>query len=258
VRAAAGAGGAASRPRLFEILIGSIEAWRRDSRLTRLERFRPHVSPRQSLRRARRNIGYHYDLVSALYELFLDESMTYSCGIWAEGDTLADAQLRKLRRVCELLELGPDDHVLEIGCGWGSFAPMAAQEYGARVTGLTLSEEQAAFARAQGVDARLQDYRTVEGQFTKIASIEMLEAVGHAQHPTYFRAIDRLLAPGGRACVQVIAMPDERYEHYRRHDDWIRRDIFPGALLPSVAALEKAMTGTALSLASVDDIGADY
>ena len=245
-------------PSLFEILIRSVDAWRRDSRLARLERFRPHVSPRQSLRRARRNIGYHYDLGNNLYELFLDESMTYSCGIWAEGDTLAEAQRRKLRRVCELLELGPDDHVLEIGCGWGSFARVAAEEYGARVTGLTLSEEQAAFARARGVDVRLQDYRTVDGQFTKIASIEMLEAIGHAQYPTYFRAIDRLLAPGGRACIQVIAMPDERYEHYRRHDDWIRRYIFPGSLLPSVRALGRAMAGTTLRLASVDDIGPDY
>ena len=188
--------------------------------------------------------------------------MTYSCGIWEAGDTLAQAQERKLRRVCEKLALGPDDHVLEIGCGWGSFARMAAGEYGARVTGLTLSEQQAVVARERTdglpVEIRLQDYRTVEGSFTKIASIEMLEAIGHAQYPVFFGACDRLLAAGGRACVQTIAIPDERYERYRRHDDWIRRYIFPGSLLPSVEVLERAMEGTALRLGPVEDIGLNY
>ena len=249
-------------PLLFEILIHSVEAWRRRSRVARLERLRPHVPPRQGLHRARRNIGYHYDLGNDLYRLFLDDSMTYSCGIWAEGDSLAEAQDRKLRRVCEKLELGPDDHVLEIGCGWGSFARMAAGEFGARVTGLTLSEQQAALARERTVglpvEIRLQDYRTVEGQFTKIASIEMLEAIGHAQYPVFFRTCDRLLAPGGRVCVQTIAMPDERYERYRRHDDWIRRYIFPGSLLPSERVLRQAAAGTALRFAEVDDIGLHY
>jgi cyclopropane-fatty-acyl-phospholipid synthase len=253
-------------PRLFEILIETVESWRRDSRFARLERFRPHVSPRQGLRRARRNIGYHYDLGNDLYRLFLDESMTYSCGIWADGDTLADAQRRKLRRVCEKLALGPDDHVLEIGCGWGSFALTAAGEFGARVTGLTISEQQFALAQervavaglSDRVEIRLQDYRTLEGSFTRIASIEMLEAIGHAQLPVYFSACDRLLAPGGRACIQVISMPDERYERYRRHDDWIRRYIFPGSLLPSAEAIERAMRGTSLRLAGLEDIGPDY
>jgi cyclopropane-fatty-acyl-phospholipid synthase len=255
---AAGEWQADDLPLLFEILIRSVEAWRQRSVLARLERFRPHVAPRQGLRRARRNIGYHYDLGNDLYRLFLDDSMTYSCAIWADGDTLGDAQRRKLRHVCEKLELGPDDHVLEIGCGWGSFARFAAEEYGARVTGLTLSEQQAAAARERGVDVRLQDYRTVEGQFTKIASIELIEAIGHAQYPTYFSAIERLLAPGGRAVIQAIAIPDERYERYRRHDDWIRRYIFPGSLLPSVEALRTAMAGTRLRLAGSEDIGTHY
>jgi cyclopropane-fatty-acyl-phospholipid synthase len=254
-------------PRLFELLIRTIERWREESLLARLERFRPHIAPRQSLRRARRNIGYHYDLGNDLYRLFLDELLTYSCAIWAEGDTLEDAQQRKLRRVCERLALEPDDHVLEIGCGWGSFALLAAGEYGARVTGLTISEQQATLARervaAAGLDdqieIRLQDYRTLEGQFSRIASIEMLEAIGHAQYPVFFAACDRLLAPGGRACVQTIAIPHGRYERYRRHDDWIRRYIFPGSLLPSVEVLQQAMTRVSrLQLTGLEEIGPHY
>ncbi len=234
-------------PLLFEILIKSIEHWRAESLLTRLERFRPHVPPRQGLHRARRNIGYHYDLGNDLYRLFLDESLTYSCGIWEDGDSLEQAQERKLRRVCERLELGSGDHVLEIGCGWGSLALVAAGEFGARVTGLTISAQQAALARERAaaaglgdrIEILLRDYRTLGGEFTKIASIEMLEAIGHAQYPVFFNACDRLLAPGGHAFVQTIAIPDERYEHYRRHDDWMRRYIFPGSLLPSVGSARK-------------------
>jgi len=188
-------------PWLFELVIGAIERWRGESRLARLERFRPHVSPRQSLRRARRNIGYHYDLGNDLYRLFLDESLTYSCAVWEPSDSLEQAQQRKLRMACEKLDLGPGDHVLEIGCGWGSFALTAAGDYGARVTGLTISEQQVALARQRIAEAGLgdrveiffQDYRTLEGQFTKLASIEMIEAIGYAQFPTFFAACDRLL-----------------------------------------------------------------
>jgi cyclopropane-fatty-acyl-phospholipid synthase len=253
-------------PLLFEILIRTVERRREGSWVARVERLRPHVPPRQSLRRARRNIAYHYDLGNDLYRLFLDPSLTYSCGIWQGGDTLEQAQERKLGRVCERLELRPGHHVLEIGCGWGSFALTAAGEFGARVTGLTISERQAALARervaaaglADLVEIRLQDYRTLEGRFTRIASIEMLEAIGHAQYPVFFSVCDRLLEPGGRACIQTIAIPDERYERYRRHDDWIRRYIFPGSLLPSVAALERAAAASSLRIGGLDQIGAHY
>lgn len=254
-------------PWLFELLIRRIDRWRDESLLARAERFRPHVPPRQSLHRARRNIGYHYDLGNDLYRIFLDDSLTYSCAIWEHGDTLEQAQERKLRRICEQLEVGPGDRVLEIGCGWGSFALLAAGEYGACVTGLTLSEHQGLLARervaaaglGERIEIRLQDYRTLDGQFTHIASIEMLEAIGHAQYPFFFAACDRLLEPGGRACVQTIAIPDERYERYRRHDDWIRRYIFPGSLLPSVEALQKAMTkASSLRLSALDEIGPHY
>ena len=254
-------------PGFIALVVRNLEAWRAGSRLARLDRHRPHVSPRQGLRKARANIQYHYDLGNDLYRLFLDESMTYSCAIWEDGDTLEQAQQRKLHAICEQLRLRPDDHVLEIGCGWGSFALLAAGEYGARVTGVTLSQEQFDLARervaaaglADRVDIRLQDYRTLDGQFTKIASIEMLEAIGYAQYPTFFAACDRLLAPNGLAAIQVIGMPDQRFERYRRKEDWIQRYIFPGSLLPSLEALQTAMTGaSSLIVLGLDEIGPGY
>ncbi len=144
-------------PGLIALVVRNLETWRAGSRLARLDRHRPHVSPRQGLRKARANIQYHYDLGNDLYRLFLDESMTYSCALWEEGDTLEQAQERKLRAICDKLRLSPGDHVLEIGCGWGSFALMAAGEYGARVTGVTLSQQQLELARERVVAAGLAD-----------------------------------------------------------------------------------------------------
>jgi cyclopropane-fatty-acyl-phospholipid synthase len=254
-------------PGLIALVVRNVEAWRAGSRLARLDRHRPHVSPRQGLRKARANIQYHYDLGNEFYRLFLDESMTYSCALWQDGDTLEQAQERKLRAICEQLRLRPGDHVLEIGCGWGSFALTAAREYGARVTGVTLSQQQLELARervaaaglAGRVEIRLQDYRTLEGQFSKIASIEMLEAIGHAQYPTFFGACERLLAPGGLVAIQVIGMPDQRFERYRRKEDWIQRYIFPGSLLPSLEALQTAMrSASGLMVIGLDEIGPHY
>jgi cyclopropane-fatty-acyl-phospholipid synthase len=254
-------------PGLVELVIRNVELWRRGSRLARVERFRPHLAPRQSLRKARRNIRYHYDLGNDLYRLFLDESMTYSCAVWEPGDTLEQAQERKLRMICDKLALRPGDHVLEIGCGWGSLALMAAGEYGARVTGLTISQQQLGLAQsrvaAAGLAGRVeilsQDYRTLEGQFTKIASIEMLEAIGYSQYPTFFAACDRLLAPGGLAAIQVIGMPDQRFEQYRRKEDWIQRYIFPGSLLPSLEVLQTAMSrASELIVFGLEEIGPHY
>jgi cyclopropane-fatty-acyl-phospholipid synthase len=245
-------------PGLIALVARNLESWRAGSRLARLDRRRPHVSRRQNLRKARENIQYHYDLGNDLYRLFLDESMTYSCALWQEGDTLEQAQERKLRAICEKLRLHPGDHVLELGCGWGSFA---------LVTGVTLSREQLELARervaaaglADRVEIRLQDYRTLEGQFSKIASIEMLEAVGYAQYPTFFAACDRLLAPGGLAAIQVIGMPDQRFERYRRKEDWIQRYIFPGSLLPSLEALQTAMSrASGLMVVGLEEIGPHY
>ncbi len=255
----------------FELLIRNVEAARRRNplaTLARLERRRPHVPIRRDLTQAQRDISYHYDLGNDLYGLFLDETMTYSCATFDEpGQSLADAQRSKLRRICEKLALGPDDRVLEIGCGWGSFALVAAAEYGARVTGLTISRRQHELARKRVAEAGLgdrveillRDYRTLRGRFTKIASIEMLEAIGHRQYPTFFAACDRLLIPGGVACIQTIAIPDQRYDSYRRHTDWIREHIFPGSLLPSLKALVDAMTrSSTLGVDGLEDIGRHY
>jgi cyclopropane-fatty-acyl-phospholipid synthase len=250
-------------PALLGLLLANAEAGvERHPRLHRLMTARPRLRRRNGLLRARRNIAYHYDLGNDLYALMLDETMTYSCAIFEASDSLEDAQLRKLRAICDKLELGPGSHVLEIGCGWGSFAEVAARDYGARVTGLTISAEQAAYARRRlaGLDVEIleQDYRLHEGRYTHVASIEMLEAIGDDQWPTYFATIDRVLAPGGRAVVQTILIPDARFERYRRTPDWIERYVFPGCLIPSLAALGPALARTRLGLYGVEEIGPHY
>jgi cyclopropane-fatty-acyl-phospholipid synthase len=214
--------------------------------------------------RARRNIAYHYDLGNDLFALMLDETMTYSCAVFEHDDEpLADAQRRKYRRICERLRLEPGDRVLEIGCGWGGFAQLAAAEYACSVTGLTISAAQAAFARERtaGLDVRIleQDYREHRGTYTKIASIEMLEAIGDRQFGAYFETIDKLLEPNGIACVQTILVPDDRWHRYRKTPDWIERYVFPGCLIPSLGALAQAAAGSSrLMIHEVDEIGVHY
>jgi cyclopropane-fatty-acyl-phospholipid synthase len=217
---------------------------------------------------SRRNIASHYDLGNDLFELFLDPSLTYSSAIFGHpSEPLAEAQQRKFRRLGDQLRLEASDHVLEIGCGWGGFAIFAARTYGCRVTGLTISTEQHAFATARvrdaglagRVDIRLCDYRDVAGRFDKIVSIEMLEAVGRAHWPVFFERCDAVLAPGGSVAIQTIAMPDHRFEAYLRHADWIQTYIFPGGLLPSLGELCRAMTArTRLSVTGLEEIGLDY
>ncbi len=254
---------------LLELLYRNAEAAvERHPRLAHVMKARPRPNRRQGLLRARRNVEYHYDLGNELFELMLDETMTYSCAVLERPDEpLADAQRRKLRRVCEKLALGPDDHVLEIGSGWGSFALTAAGEYGARVTGLTLSRAQAALARERvrdaGLDDRVrileEDYRTHRGSYSKLASIEMIEAIGERQFPVFFATCDRLLAPGGRACIQTILIPGHRWHRYRRSPDWIERYVFPGCLVPSLASLKAAMARTSrLTLEHAEEIGLHY
>jgi cyclopropane-fatty-acyl-phospholipid synthase len=253
-------------PALLTLLAANAErgaarhpGWRRFAEL------RPRLNRRTGLLAARRNIEYHYDLGNELFALFLDETMTYSCAVFEEpGEPLAAAQRRKLRRVCDTLGLREGDRVLEIGCGWGSFALTAAGEYGARVTGITLSPAQAELARRRVADAgladrveiRVQDFREVEGEYDAVASIEMLEAIGEQLHEPYFAAIDRVLAPGGKAVVQTILIPDRRYRRYRSSPDWIERYVFPGCLIPSLGAL--ADSSGSLRIAAVDEIGGHY
>ena len=254
----------------LEILARGAHA--RETALNRLsERVRgarPRLLTRTTREGARRDIAYHYDLGNDLYELFLDETLTYSCAYFETPfQDLADAQRAKNRRLLEALDVGPEDHLLEIGCGWGGFALQAATERGARVTGITLSQEQKAKAdkriAAAGledrIDIRLQDFRDVEGHHTAIVSIEMLEAVGHRLLPEFFAACDRLLAPGGRVGLQVISIPDRKYDAYRKGTDWISEYIFPGGLLPSMGAMTAAMRKRSdLVVRSAEDIGPHY
>ena len=217
---------------------------------------------------ARRNIRRHYDLSNDFFETFLDRSMTYSCGIFnSPGDTLEDAQKNKHHAVIEKARITADDHVLEIGCGWGSFAVEAARTTGCRLTGVTISDAQYEYARerirmeglSDRVEIVLKDYREIEGRFDRIVSIEMLEAVGDKYFEKFFECCDRLLKPGGVMVLQFISIPDRRYDNYRKGHDWIRKHIFPGGGLPSLAVVMEALAKrTCLNVQSVENIGPDY
>jgi cyclopropane-fatty-acyl-phospholipid synthase len=215
---------------------------------------------------SRRNIAFHYDLGNDFYRTWLDASMTYSSALYSRPDQgLEAAQERKLARILALLEMEEGHRVLEIGCGWGDLAARLAKS-GCHVTGLTLSKEQLAHARAlaqaEGIagrtDLRLQDYRDVGGRYDRVVSIEMLEAVGERYWPTYFSTVRERLAPGGRAVLQVITIDEERFKTYRRSADFIQRYIFPGGMLPtrSIVAREAAQAG--LRLVAEETFGASY
>ncbi|WP_374346631.1 class I SAM-dependent methyltransferase [Phenylobacterium sp.] len=216
---------------------------------------------------SRKNIHAHYDLGNAFYSRWLDPSMTYSSARFAyPGQPLVEAQANKYRSLAEEMGLAADHHVLEIGCGWGGFAEFAAKEVGARVTGVTISQEQYDFAVRrmfeQGlnekVEIRLVDYRDIEGQFDRVASIEMFEAVGERYWPTYFDKIRDVLAPGGRAGLQIITIQDRMFEGYRRRADFIQRYIFPGGMLPSEARLKDETTRAGLAWTGIARFGRDY
>jgi cyclopropane-fatty-acyl-phospholipid synthase len=250
---------------LFELLLRNADAMsERHGDVRRLLELRPRLRRRNGLARSRRNIAYHYDLGNDLFALMLDETMTYSCAVFEHPRmTLAEAQQAKYERLCRRLELGPGDHVLEIGCGWGGFARYAAERHGCRVTGITISHEQAVVARERTrglpVDILERDYRTVEGRVTKVVSIEMVEAIGADQFGTFFQTIDRVLAPGGRAVVQTILVPEQRWDRYRRTPDWIERYVFPGCLIPSLEALmHAAARHSHLGIYGVEEIGEHY
>jgi cyclopropane-fatty-acyl-phospholipid synthase len=238
------------------------------SRLVNLSNDWLHRRRRNTRDGSRRNIGAHYDLSNDLFATFLDDEMAYSSAVYfSDRDTLADAQRQKFERWCEALDIGPADHVLEIGSGWGGLALYAARTRGCRVTGLTVSREQLTFssarAAAEGLDEQVEfrfcDYRDVRGQFSKVVSIEMIEAVGEEYWPAYFSKIDEVLAPGGRVGVQAITMVDARFAEYRRHCDWIQKYIFPGGLLPSIGEVVRVTAAhTRLGLFGLEDRALDY
>jgi cyclopropane-fatty-acyl-phospholipid synthase len=231
-----------------------------------VERTQP-AHEENSLQNSRTNISRHYDLSNELFEQFLDETMTYSSAWFEPGDTLADAQRRKMDGVLDLARVRAGMHVLEIGSGWGALAIRAAQERGARVTTLTLSTEQQALARQRAdeagvghlVDVRLQDYRDATGKFDAIVSVEMIEAVGEAYWPTYFAALDDLLAPGGRVGLQAITIAHDRLMATRRSYTWIHKYVFPGGIIPSIRSISENLAGhTSLSIVERRDLGPHY
>lgn len=217
---------------------------------------------------SKRNILAHYDLGNDLYRRFLDTSMQYSCAIYSEqAHSLAQAQQLKMHTICQRLELNADDHVIEIGTGWGGLAIYIAQHYGCNVTTTTISDAQHRYASEQinrlGLNERItllkQDYRQLEGQYDKLVSIEMIEAVGHEYLATFFEKCSSLLKPSGKMLVQSITIADRRYDSYRKGVDFIQKYIFPGGCLPSVAVMtEQIAKHTDLVVDEMHDIGLHY
>ena len=227
-----------------------------------------HLLHRNSKTNSRKNIHAHYDLGNAFYELWLDETMNYSSALFERPDQdMVEAQHAKVRRALRMAGVQPGDRVLEIGCGWGALAEKAVTEFGASVTGVTLSTEQLGFARARmerlgvadRVDLRLQDYRDIADKpFDAICSIEMVEAVGRDYWPVYFQSVARLLKPGGRTCIQTIVIDDALWDRYIRSTDFIQQYIFPGGCLPCPREFRREAAAAGLRVVDELAFGADY
>ncbi len=244
-----------------------LEARLKKAPLRKLRERAGHWLNRNNKTGSRRNISYHYDLGNDFYALWLDETMTYSAGLFSLGaSSLAEAQTAKYAALADAVGIVQGDHVLEIGCGWGGFAEYAIRELGCHVTGVTLSKEQLSFANARlqkaglahKADLRLCDYRDLEGEFDHVISIEMLEAVGEDYWPTYFEQVKRLLKPRGRAGIQVITIADERFDKYRQSVDFIQKYIFPGGMLPSDKVLKRLFDEYGFDVRSQRDFGMGY
>lgn len=227
-----------------------------------------HLCRRNSLGGSRRNISAHYDLSNTFFSTFLDPTMMYSSAVFDEEDqTLEQASLAKLDRLCQKLELRPNDRLLDIGTGWGGLALHAAQHFGCHVTTTTISDEQYGHAQervdrlgmSDQIEVLKRDYREIEGRFNKIVSVEMIEAVGHHYLDAYFRQCDHLLEEGGLFALQAITIEDQRYARSVKTVDFIKKHIFPGSFIPSISRLvESASTNTQTVLVNLEDIGADY
>lgn len=257
---------------LFRIMIQNDEVakgW--NSGLARLQGWGQRLIHRwnaNSRRGSRRNIAAHYDLGNEFFRLMLDESLAYSSGIFRTCDsTLSQASLEKFDRVCRKLNLQPSDHLLEIGTGWGGFAIHAAKNYGCRVTTTTISAQQHAVAKeriaAAGLNDQVQllqqDYRDLQGRYDKLASIEMIEAVGHRYFDAFFGQCSRMLKPGGTCVLQAIVMPEQGYDEYLSSVDFIQRYVFPGGCLPTLGAMLSSVgRATDLRCVHVEEFGPHY
>jgi cyclopropane-fatty-acyl-phospholipid synthase len=229
-----------------------------------------HRRAANSHRGSKRNISAHYDLGNSFYQLFLDDSMTYSSGVWRDGaNDLSQAQHAKFERLCTHLELNASDHLVEIGCGWGGMAIYAAKTRGCKVTAITVSREQCELAQQRVADAGLRhlieirfcDYRDIQpppSGFSKLVSIEMIEAVGFDYMPSYFSHCARLLNAGGLMALQAITMPDDRFDAYRKRVDWMQTYIFPGSLIPCLQLIDTCSRSAGLEQLRCEDIGTDY
>jgi cyclopropane-fatty-acyl-phospholipid synthase len=227
-----------------------------------------NIFNRNTRRGSRKNIAAHYDVGNDFYQLWLDPSMMYSCAYFEHDDApLEHAATEKLDRICKKLDLNHGDSVVEIGTGWGGFAIHAAKHYGCHVTTTTISQQQHDFARQAIVDAKLEDritllfedYRDLDGTFDKLVSIEMIEAVGHEYHDTFFNKCCDLLKPNGQMLLQAITIADQRYEEYKTSVDFIKKYIFPGGCLTSVTDMTRTMTEhTDMRVIHLEDIGPHY
>ena len=255
--------------RAFSANMAMLEAMSdRQNVLARLALKLNHWARRNTCSRSRENISAHYDLGNDFFSLFLDPSMMYSSAVFPSPDSdLKTASQHKLHLICEDLELKPEDHLVEIGTGWGGMAIYAAEHYGCRVTTTTISREQFDYTVAAVAERGLQDqitvlfddYRDLTGTFDKLVSIEMIEAVGHQFYDTYFQKVSHLLKPHGKAVIQAITMTEQRYEQARDSVDFIKRYIFPGGCLPSLTVISDALARmTDLQMAHLRDITRDY
>jgi len=255
--------------RAFSANMAMLEAMsERQNLFARLALKLGHWARRNTSARSRENIAAHYDLGNDFFSLFLDPSMMYSSAVFpSPASDLATASQHKLYLICEDLELTEDDHLVEIGTGWGGMAIYAAEHYGCRVTTTTISREQFDYATnavaRRGLQDRVtvlfDDYRDLKGQFDKLVSIEMIEAVGHQFYDTYFNTLSRLLKPHGKAVIQAITMTEQRYEQARDSVDFIKRYIFPGGCLPSLTVISDALARvTDMQMSNLRDITRDY
>ena len=239
------------------------------SSLTRTANLVSHKLRANSEQGSRENIEFHYDLGNEFYELFLDPTMAYSCAYFRDpGDTLEQAQIQKFDLICRKLELSPEDHLLEIGTGWGGFALYAASHFGCRVTTTTISRQQHDYVASilarrpeigERIELRLQDYRKLEGRYSKLVSIEMFEAVGYEHWDTFFRCCAEHLSANGLMLLQTITMNERRFPEYRKDCDFIQRRVFPGSLLASVSEVLKSVARVSrMQLAGMEEIGSHY